>query len=316
MPTVPNILPPSDVANIIFEPTTITQPGFYLVTQDISAPSNFIIKIQAHNVTIDLNGFTLSVPQSPGGNNIIDVAPGFTNITIKNGTITGGTIGIRHESTGPDRIRIQIENVTVQNYGYRGIAVNYVDRIDLLDCNIISDSNSGVSVDASTGLILRNTFRCADSFVFMATNINGALIKDNQLHGESDGLGLGITGNANIIEGNAISRVHGYPISVDGNNNLILNNTVGGSFLNGINVQKNSNLISGNVVGGSTSGVAVAGSYNMIEGNTLGSNNEFGIDFVSGTDNAYRNNMLRGNGLAPVQDTNGNGNTDAGGNII
>ena len=305
----------------IFAPTVITQPGCYVVMKDISLTTGPIITIKAHNVTLDLAGHTLTLPLAHDANEVIRIESGFTNIYVKNGSIIGGSVGIKTTSIGSNssnKIRISIKNITVENFAYKGITIGPIDQFYLIDSRIISDMNSGVGIGTNvgrcTGMILRNTFRCADSFVFEATNMDGALIKGNQIFAESDGFGISVIGNANIIEGNGISKVHGYPISVDGNNNSIINNTVGNSFVNGIRIQKDNNLISGNVVGHTTSGVSIEGLNNLIEGNILGPNNEYGIDFISGSNNVYRNNMLRGNVSGPVH--NATGNTDAGGNIV
>ena len=59
-------------------------------------------------------------------------------------------------------------------------------------------------------------------------------------------------------------------------------------------------------------GLGVSGSRNLIEGNQVKDNAACGISFgPPGTENAYRNNMLRGNAGGAVCGAA----TDAGGNI-
>src|SRR5438034_320997 len=43
----------------VFAPTVITQPGYYVLTRDISVSGGHVITIQANNVTLDLNGRTI-----------------------------------------------------------------------------------------------------------------------------------------------------------------------------------------------------------------------------------------------------------------
>ena len=75
-------------------PITISQSGSYRLSSNLSVPSGFnAIVLTAANVTIDLNGFTITTPvQAPGGGktgiiNDLSVAP--NGITVRNGNIEG-----------------------------------------------------------------------------------------------------------------------------------------------------------------------------------------------------------------------------------
>jgi hypothetical protein len=70
-------------------PYTISQPGSYYLTANISVTNGSAITITANQVTLDLNGFTLSSTEaSPTGTGIL-LAGGDTDITILNGHIKG-----------------------------------------------------------------------------------------------------------------------------------------------------------------------------------------------------------------------------------
>ena len=83
----------------------------------------------------------------------------------------------------------------------------------------------------------------------------------------------------------------------------------------GIVLNSQGNRIAYNVLKGNRSdGLSVGGGIgldNLIEGNQIDSNTGCGIRF-SGADNAYRDNMLRGNAGGAVCGIA----TDAGGNIL
>lgn len=75
-------------------PVSITQPGSYRLSGNLSVPSGQnAILIATQNVTIDLNGFNITTPvQAPGGGAIGVVTNGVAapnGITIRNGNMEG-----------------------------------------------------------------------------------------------------------------------------------------------------------------------------------------------------------------------------------
>src|SRR4030095_7331838 len=80
----------------IFEPTTIVDPGHYVVTRDFVAPGT-AITIAANDVTLDLNGYTLTGPVSCAGDPhviVVDTATATRGIVIRNGRLINGCAGI------------------------------------------------------------------------------------------------------------------------------------------------------------------------------------------------------------------------------
>ncbi len=71
-------------------PYTISQPGSYKLSGNLTAPANTRgIVISASNVTLDLNGFTLEGSRTfPLVYPAIESCCGFQGITIRNGTIS------------------------------------------------------------------------------------------------------------------------------------------------------------------------------------------------------------------------------------
>src|SRR5438093_788677 len=81
----------------IFQPTTITQPGHYILTRDVAAASGPLLVIQADHVTLDLNGRMVS--SSGVTSNLVQIADGFRDITVRNGRLRGGNAGVLYFST-------------------------------------------------------------------------------------------------------------------------------------------------------------------------------------------------------------------------
>ena len=76
-------------------PTTITQPGHYYVTRDITAApgSTWAIMIDADDVSIDLGGFTLSGDDTIGSAGLF-VQASRQRISISNGTVRDFAAGV------------------------------------------------------------------------------------------------------------------------------------------------------------------------------------------------------------------------------
>ena len=72
---------------------TISSSGSYYLTGNITVNSGDAITITCDNVTLDLNGFTISSTQNPATNgNAILLSGSIKNITILNGSIASGVI--------------------------------------------------------------------------------------------------------------------------------------------------------------------------------------------------------------------------------
>ena len=69
---------------------TITTSGSYYLTKNILVGNGNAIVISADNVTLDLNGFNISSTQSPAGTGAGVLVSSRRNVTIMNGSISGG----------------------------------------------------------------------------------------------------------------------------------------------------------------------------------------------------------------------------------
>src|SRR5437667_6658468 len=68
-------------------PITISAPGSYVLTRDISAGTSTAIIIAASNVTLDLNGHTIAGTSSGSGGFRTECGIPHTWVRITNGTI-------------------------------------------------------------------------------------------------------------------------------------------------------------------------------------------------------------------------------------
>ena len=119
----------------IYGPTTITAPGHYVLTRDIVSTTNPVILIQADDVTLDLNGRMISSGSTL--NYLVQIADGNTNVSIRNGRLSGGNYGIYYTSTVA-RTRVRIENVEVQGTNSSAIYVFGAEFVEVVGCRISS----------------------------------------------------------------------------------------------------------------------------------------------------------------------------------
>jgi len=305
----------------IFTQTTITDSGSYIVTQDISVAAGDGITITAGEVTLDLNGHTLSLPAGVG--NGVFIGSGNDSFRITNGRIIGGDIGVRTDIAGVGALVVEDLEVATSSYGlYLWAQSVTVSRSTFLGNQVLVRGPSAAS--PVTARMVGNVFvgedytslylqYCQDSEIggnrimesgfrgILLANCPGSRIHDNLISyatvGTLDGVAIGVSSHGNQISDNVIHR-----------------------FDIGIRADSSGNRISGNVIQQSGSaeglyrgGIVIYGSRNLIEGNQIEGGASCGVSFQSGSANAYRGNMLRGNSLGGIC---GLSNTDAGGNIF
>ncbi|MEQ9207166.1 MAG: right-handed parallel beta-helix repeat-containing protein [Phycisphaerales bacterium] len=202
----------------------ITQSGSYYLAQNFSILgflSNIdAIEIAASNVTIDLNGFTLT-GLSGALNGIVTDGTGYRNIVIKNGTIQSFDTGI--DLDGADEENITVEAITVINSDLTGIAIRN-GRVS--GCTVKDNGGSGIVVSNN-------------SFVETCTVENNG----------SDGINAGI---GSIIRDNIVRNNFNDGIRVSSRciirDNLVTQNGTQTGIKAGIQIYGSDSLIQSNVV--------------------------------------------------------------------
>ena len=148
---------PGDTAGL---PVTITQPGSYRLTSNLSVPLNTdtAIRFDVENVTLDLGGFVISGPVTCSGSPSVcagasgglsgygvQATPG--RATIRNGTIHGmGRAAIGGGSS------TRVEAVLVQGNGAHGITGDWGSDGWIVDRCIAADNGDvGIRLYSGTG---------------------------------------------------------------------------------------------------------------------------------------------------------------------
>ncbi len=288
-------------------PIQITAPGCYVLTRDLATSSLHtfaVIQILSHNVSIDLNGFNLYAAGPLAAGSII--SDGFSNIEIRNGTVSGGLSSI-HITNGDDVI---IENVRVTpliSGGYAGIRLQNIDNFRIRDNLIWGSATFGIAAEGTvsplrSGTIEGNQIQDTQSGIVVGAGA-GIVVKENRIDtspglsyigiGMSEVTGCSVTGNtvvAPLFEG-----INLYQTSnCDLRGNIVQEaGTIGIS----LNETSHDNMLVGNQVTGSVgSGIFIDSQRNHIQQNLSNSNGAYGLEFgTSAASNIYRGNTATGN---------------------
>jgi parallel beta-helix repeat protein len=310
----------------IFAQTIISRPGYYILTRDIAASNGVVVIINTDGATLDLNGHTITSLST--FNSVVEVYPSVRNATVRNGRVSGGFVGLSYTSGGQVHARIRLEDLDVTDPISDGVYAYGVEDMEVRSCHITGNSaqTGGVEVYGGpisfSGRFVNNTIETHGQFGMYLYGLLGGEVRGNRISYVTGvtGAGLDLSGTAgaphgaNLIESNVIigGVFAGIRLCADCDANVIVNNVIAGNG-SGILASSGGNRIAENTVAGNGGGgILVAGSRNLIEGNQVKDNTGCGISFTgSGTENAYRNNMVRGNGTAVCGSA-----TDGGGNIV
>ena len=183
----------ADGAIPIWEPTTITEPGSYVLTRDIVAEAGSIpITILASDVDLDLAGFVIS-------GFVAIVAEDVNAISIHDGSLIGDSDG--------ETLRLHnVTGFTIRRLFVRGLAE---DAIEI--------------GGASTGTIEDCVIRGAPIAIWSS----GIVVKNNHVSAAHNG--ISVDGDKCTIRNNVLTDNVGFGLKLSGNDNLYRGNTVRGN---------------------------------------------------------------------------------------
>jgi len=266
IPLSPETVPGSGVAHYL-----ITQPGSYYLTGDVApADSRFGIYIDAPDVTIDLNGFTMrGNVNSPSA---ISLSGNARNVVVRNGTITGWNTGI----AGALSQNACFERLIIENIRTIGISAGSFSTVT--DCIVRSCQSDGILIGGPGTVTRCLVSGCSSGIVVTGAGmVTDSSVQNNVVHGISVGQHSLVRGNHCVangnnnpngagihtaaqfcrIEGNSVVQ-NGRGISVTGTRNVIISNS---AAFNATNF----NIGPTNTVGPITSDLASASAWANIQ---------------------------------------------------
>lgn len=197
----------------IYGPTTITEPGSYILTRDIGDLSGVpTITIAASNVDLDLNGFTVT------GSDPAIYAYSVRNLTIHDGFVNHDDSGIYLGSVAGFAIR----HLVIK--GLWETALSAGGSNGVIEDNLV-ESATGISASGSL-ITVRNNLVSGGLYL----NCAGCRVIGNDIGPTSSGtspyIGMSIGGSGNIVRDNVVRGALSHGIEVSGNNSLLDGNVV------------------------------------------------------------------------------------------
>ena len=194
MKTLAQIEPRTAITNTA-SAVTISQPGSYYLTGNLTVSSGNAITIATNGVTLDLNGFTISsTAASAAGNGILLSGSNPRNLTILNGFIQGGVTnngsGVFGGSgfnagiifSGNPPVNVLVSRVSVSGCLYYGIILNIGDSTVVESCTVRTVGSIG---------IYASTIKTSSVIDCGSTAIAGEQVSD--CRGQSTGNGTGVS---------------------------------------------------------------------------------------------------------------------------
>ena len=243
----------SDAEPITELPFTISEPGSYCLTQNLTHTDRYTnaIEINANNVTIDLGGYSIIGPTTAYNETCSGIYMDMrSNVEIRNGTITnfpnrgifgdnsGETLGssghriisVRVISTGAEGIFLRglhhtIKSCTVTNtqleieQGYGGITCGAL-------CSVIGNvvSRHGIiGISTSSGCTIHDNTIGECSYGIIPRD--ACSILNNTIFYTFEGIWISDTAGC-LIKGNTIRECQGNGIHIEGYDNVIEENLV------------------------------------------------------------------------------------------
>jgi hypothetical protein len=173
-------------------PFTISQPGSYYLTTNLTVSGGDAITIATNGVTLDLNGFTISSTTNPASGTAVLIGSGLRNIAIQNGHIQGGVTnngsgvfsgpgfgyGIYYSGV-PQNVRVS--GVSVSGCQYHGIYVGSGASTTVENCVVRTVGSYGIVASTIRGCVALD---CGYSAIY------GQQVSDSR--GQSVGSGYGL----------------------------------------------------------------------------------------------------------------------------
>ncbi|KAB1190778.1 MULTISPECIES: nitrous oxide reductase family maturation protein NosD [Haloferax] len=317
-------------------PTTISSPGYYVLTRDIVGEGTITVEPGVTDVTIDGQGYTLSGDGSVSNGISVgeELGSATKEITIKNIHITdftrdgvellhvdGGTIQdvVFSKNTFNGIFWAECGDVTVEGctFSDNGMASFGYDCTTITFVRNYVTHSGGFTFGSSFALTVRNNdFEHSGRCVWLEESTSDAQILNNRMYKCTSGVVLRFTDDI-LVRGNRIvANDSAGVVSEESQNVSVEKNQVLGNGSHGIYFEEfveTSHITKNNVFGNSGDGVHLGygSDTNEIVKNRIFDNTGDGIELENADDNVVRKNVIKRNGGVPL-----NLDSDSTGNVV
>jgi parallel beta-helix repeat protein len=207
-------------------PYTITDPGYYYVTGDLTSSGHGIIVSGTGDVTIDLRGFTIT---GAGLNGTYGIHSGdYGNVEIRNGAVRYFSAGVttNNISTRVMNLRVEgnssgigganvVKDCTVYN---NGTGINSPRTGSLVTGNTVFNNASGISASSGAIVTANTAYNNSDNGISAG---DGSTVSGNTSFGNNNGISAGV---GSTVTGNTAKNNQCAGIVLSGNS-LVVDNT-------------------------------------------------------------------------------------------
>lgn len=184
-------------------PFTISAPGSYYLTANLTVASGNAITISADDVTLDLNGFTISSTAPSSSGTGVNLTSTRRNVRIRNGfirggtTFSGGTFTTAGFSDGVANNSTTSSNLVVENLHVAGVADTAIQLGSAAAQNLGQAIHCSSTVSGGRGIVAGRVQGCRVDTAG-GVGILGAIVLD------SNGESVGTNSNFHGIEASQI----------------------------------------------------------------------------------------------------------------
>lgn len=246
-------------------PITLSTPGSYYLTDNLTSTGSYGILISAPDVTVDLKGYTITGTNAANSNGVW-ISSAAHNAIVKNGTIKEFEDGVDALS---GNFFVTIKNVSVRNTTW------------------------GIKLDSMSALV-ENCTSAENMFGIAAAN--GTILNNLVLNNTSTGIYAG--GNGARIIGNKVSYNGSEGIKV-GNGGTVMNNTSSYNDGDGIKCFISECNITGNTALNNQGDGIDSGVRSLVKDNVAKANTAYGISVGPNSYSLYDGNVRSQNGYDP-----------------
>jgi len=183
-------------------PYRIKQPGSYKLSGNLNAGGAEGISIEADNVTLDLNGFTISGGPGPGSSLATGITSSSRNVVVKNGVVAG--FGTALNLTGSGQVSdIETWGVGAATVnGYVVVRCSFQGGFDGLTATASTISDSRVSSFGNAGMNVTDSV--VVNSVITGNFMGIAASNSTVIHNVINNNHLGINALSTLFGGNTI----------------------------------------------------------------------------------------------------------------
>jgi hypothetical protein len=301
---------------------TISQPGSYYLTRNLTVSTGDGIDITTNNVTLDLNGFTISSTAASATGTGISLNGALSDITIVNGHIhsgvtnngsgvySGSGFGYGIYNSGGAPVNVLVSRISVSGCLYDGIYLNTGNSTVVESCTVRTMGTYGIfaiTVKSSSAMDCGSTaiqgVQASDCYGQSSGGYGISATTELNCYGSSSGNSPGLSASAALnCCGSCSGNSPGLSASTAQNCYGLSSGGTGLSANYALNCY-------GSNTGPTSSGT---GLYASIAQNCCGSSSAFGTGLNSGVAQNCIGSSLYGQGLYATTTLNCNGYCNAG----